>query len=117
MNSFLLTAVVTVCMQLSFFFVAAYFKFDKVTDFAGGSNFLILAVLLLLIQKTYDVRQCVATGLVIIWALRLSGYLLYRIIVIGEVRGRGEASRPPLSQLFTRLHTGQAIRRAQGGLL
>ena len=40
-----LCALVTVGMQSSFFFVAATFKFDKVTDFAGGTNFVLLAVL------------------------------------------------------------------------
>ena len=29
------SAAVTVCMQLTFFVIAAYFAFDKVTDFAG----------------------------------------------------------------------------------
>ena len=40
-----LCAIVTVAMQLSFFAVAAICKFDKVTDFAGGTNFVLLAAL------------------------------------------------------------------------
>jgi len=78
------TALVTICMQLSFFFVAAFFKFDKVTDFAGGTNFILIAVLTFAISKTYYWRQIVATVFVILWGVRLSGYLLYRIIVIGK---------------------------------
>ena len=35
-NAFLLYVGVQVCYQLSFFIVAAGFKFDKVTDFAGA---------------------------------------------------------------------------------
>lgn len=38
-------AIVTVGMQMSFFIIAATCKFDKVTDFAGGTNFVVLAVL------------------------------------------------------------------------
>ena len=38
-------AIVTVAMQVAFFIVAAGFKFDKVTDFAGGTNFVLLAIL------------------------------------------------------------------------
>ena len=40
-----LCAIVTVGIQASFFIVAATCKFDKVTDFAGGSNFVVLALL------------------------------------------------------------------------
>ena len=40
-----LCAIVTVVMQMSFFVLAAGCKFDKVTDFAGGTNFVILAAL------------------------------------------------------------------------
>ena len=43
-----ITLLVTIACQLSFFFVAATFKTDKVTDFAGGTNFFILALITLL---------------------------------------------------------------------
>jgi hypothetical protein len=38
-------AIVTIAMQLIFFIIAAFFQFDKVTDLAGGANFIILALL------------------------------------------------------------------------
>ena len=44
-ENLLICALVTVGMQLAFFFVACSCKFDKVTDFAGGTNFVVLAVL------------------------------------------------------------------------
>ena len=44
-NNLAICAIVTVGMQLSFFIVAFACKFDKVTDFAGGTNFVILALL------------------------------------------------------------------------
>ena len=40
-----LCLIVTIVMQLSFYIIACTCKFDKVTDFAGGSNFVILALL------------------------------------------------------------------------
>ena len=40
-----LCLLVTIVMQLSFYIIACTCKFDKVTDFAGGSNFVILALL------------------------------------------------------------------------
>ena len=40
-----LCAMITVVMQMSFYIVACTCKFDKVTDFAGGSNFVVLAII------------------------------------------------------------------------
>lgn len=83
-NYLTLCAIVTVCYQLSFFFVAAKLKFDKVTDFAGGTNFLILAVLTLILGESFFTRQILVTIGVVLWSMRISGFLLYRIIVTGE---------------------------------
>jgi len=46
---FWITAVITVGYQLLFFFIASWNKFDKVTDFAGGSNFAINAIVSLVV--------------------------------------------------------------------
>ena len=40
----LISLLLTVCMQMSFFAIAYMLQIDKVTDFAGTSNFLVLAV-------------------------------------------------------------------------
>ena len=39
-----LCAIITVVMQLCFYLVACTCKFDKVTDLAGASNFVVLAL-------------------------------------------------------------------------
>ncbi|XP_064599257.1 uncharacterized protein LOC135465831 [Liolophura sinensis] len=83
-NNLLICALVTIGMQFSFFLVACGCKFDKVTDFAGGTNFVVLAVLTFCLAQTYATRQIIVTIFVILWGFRLSGYLFYRIIKIGS---------------------------------
>lgn len=83
-NNLALCAIVTVAMQFTFFLIACSCKFDKVTDFAGGTNFVILALLTFLMAQTYATRQIMVTVCICVWGARLSGYLLYRIIKIGE---------------------------------
>jgi steroid 5-alpha reductase family enzyme len=61
-------------------------KFDKVTDFAGGTNFFVLALVTLLVNNTYYARQIVLSSLVMAWSLRLAGFLLYRILDWGNDR-------------------------------
>ena len=56
-----LCAIVTLVMQSTFFVIAATCKFDKVTDFAGGSNFVILALLTFFIpgvSSVFVLQRC-----------------------------------------------------------
>lgn len=78
----LLTGVVTIVYQLLFFFVAAYYRFDKVTDLAGGSNFVIIAIIIFVLYDRDDVTQrpLANTLLVLLWGVRLSAFLLYRVL-------------------------------------
>lgn len=78
--------VLTVAYQTLFFCVAATFKFDKVTDFAGGTNFVVVALVSLFFGGLQSARQIVVTVLVSTWGARLSLFLLFRILLWGEGR-------------------------------
>lgn len=78
--------VLTVAYQTVFFCVAATFKFDKVTDFAGGTNFVAVALVSLFFGGLQSARQIVVTVLVCTWGARLSLFLLFRILLWGEDR-------------------------------
>eukprot|EP00271_Cylindrocystis_brebissonii_P016203 TRINITY_DN394_c1_g1_i1.p1 TRINITY_DN394_c1_g1~~TRINITY_DN394_c1_g1_i1.p1 ORF type:complete len:297 (-),score=51.55 TRINITY_DN394_c1_g1_i1:681-1571(-) len=79
-----ITAIVTVVYQFCFFCVAAGCRIDKVTDFAGGTNFVVLAVLTAILKGEWAVRQVVLTLFVVVWGLRLAIFLLLRILQWGE---------------------------------
>ncbi|KAL8400752.1 hypothetical protein RB594_000958 [Gaeumannomyces avenae] len=78
------TLLVTVAYQLFFFCIAFSFKFDKLTDFAGGTNFVVLAILTLALSGGPDARQLAASVFLGAWGLRLSAFLLFRILKTGK---------------------------------
>ncbi|PHT88626.1 hypothetical protein T459_10732 [Capsicum annuum] len=93
-----LTAIVTLGYQLIFFIITALLRFDKVTDFAGSTNFIVLAILTLVLKGSWYFRQVVLSLFVVIWGLRLGLFLLMRILQWGEDR-RFDDKRDNLGKL------------------
>eukprot|EP00756_Hemistasia_phaeocysticola_P045369 Hpha_TRINITY_DN19123_c0_g1::TRINITY_DN19123_c0_g1_i1::g.94887::m.94887 len=93
-------AVVTVGMQLSFFAVAATLKFDLVTDFAGGTNFILIALLTLCLGGNYTPRQTATTSVFIVSRLWLAGFLLYRVCKRGKDDRFDEMRENPIAFLI-----------------
>ncbi|KAK4692945.1 hypothetical protein P7C71_g4355, partial [Lecanoromycetidae sp. Uapishka_2] len=79
-----ITLLITIAYQLFFFSIAFSLKFDKLTDFAGGTNFVILAIITLAFSGHHNARQIVDSLFIMIWGARLSGFLLFRIIKTGK---------------------------------
>ena len=80
-----ITLLITIAYQLFFFCIAFSFKFDKVTDFAGGTNFILLAILTLAFSDNRDhARNIVVSAFIMVWAARLSGFLFFRILKTGK---------------------------------
>ena len=103
-NFLLLTAIITIVYQLFFFFIAAFFKFDKVTDLAGGTNFIVLALVTFLLGASKNPGvpqgQLAMTVLVVVWGIRLSGFLFYRIMMIAEDHRFDDMRDDPLKFLY-----------------
>lgn len=80
-----ITLLITIAYQLFFFSIAFTFKFDKLTDFAGGTNFVVLAIITLCFSGTHPhARQIIASIFIMLWGARLSGFLLFRILKTGK---------------------------------
>jgi steroid 5-alpha reductase family enzyme len=90
--SFLINAV--------FFLFAALFKTDKVTDISYSLSFLTLSLILYFsgVPDRNVTRLLIALAIVL-WSLRLGGYLLYRIIVIGK-DDRFDGKRDPFFEFL-----------------
>ncbi|MEZ5319185.1 MAG: DUF1295 domain-containing protein [Vicinamibacterales bacterium] len=80
----LLTLAASLAVQAVFFAVAATLRTDKVTDLSYGLTFVLLAAWLFLRHDPAARPQAVLAALVVLWGLRLAGYLFYRILRMGR---------------------------------
>jgi len=83
-SNLLFSLLVSFLVQLLFFIFAYAFRTDKVTDFSYSLSFLILTLLLLVVGGRTSPMRILAASMVGLWALRLGGYLLFRILKIGK---------------------------------
>lgn len=79
-----ITLLITVAYQLIGFSIAFTFKFDKLTDFMGGTNFVWLAIITLAMGGSTNARNIIVSLAIMIWGARLSGFLLFRILKTGK---------------------------------
>lgn len=85
-NAYLLSLLISLIINLAFFFIASRLKTDKFTDLTYGLTFIVLGLFFLIKNQTYYTYQLLVSGLVITWALRLITYLFIRILKIKKDR-------------------------------
>jgi steroid 5-alpha reductase family enzyme len=106
MNAILLSFLIALAVNAAFFGFAAIRKTDVVTDLSYSLSFAVLAIVLPLLGAREPV-QLAASLLVLIWAVRLGGYLLGRILRIKVDHRFDEMRDNPLR--FARFWLLQAI--------
>lgn len=84
LENLLLSLGLSLLVQALFFVFAATLRTDKVTDLSYGLSFVLIAVALLSRSGLRGAAPLVLTGMVVVWGLRLAGYLLYRIVHMGR---------------------------------
>ncbi|KAG9673117.1 oxidoreductase-like protein, partial [Aureobasidium melanogenum] len=70
--------------QAIFFAISVGFKTDQLNDVAGGTNFVLLAIITVSMYGQHEARQIVDSIFIMIWGARLAGFLLFRIIKTGK---------------------------------
>ena len=81
-NPILFTLILSLTIQAIFFIFAALFKTDKLTDLSYGLTFIFLAFTTLISNPQPDLVKTTIFLTILIWGIRLSGYLFIRIMAI-----------------------------------
>ncbi|KAG0144337.1 hypothetical protein CROQUDRAFT_716696 [Cronartium quercuum f. sp. fusiforme G11] len=79
-----ITFFITLTIQSLAFLISYALQFDKITDFSGGANFAILALVTFLFGQTFEARNWVVTLATLLWSIRLAGFLLFRVLKRGQ---------------------------------
>ena len=75
--------------------VSAILQTDKLYDLLGSTTFIALAVGTLAFAAQFHSRSVIATVLVCCWALRLGGFLFFRVLKTGSDSRFDEAKKKP----------------------
>lgn len=75
-NSF----ITSFALQMLFFAFASAQKTDKLTDLSYGLTFVLIALLTWLVNNSNSITQTVLMLMVVLWGIRLGGFLFIRIL-------------------------------------
>jgi steroid 5-alpha reductase family enzyme len=80
----LFTFIVIFGIQLLCFAFAMTLHTDKLTDISYGMTFIIMVIIFLFTRRPVRWPKVAAAAMIVVWGLRLAGYLFVRIIRIGK---------------------------------
>jgi steroid 5-alpha reductase family enzyme len=86
-NTFMAAALTVLLYMTAVFLLALWRKDNSIADVAWGPGFIFVALSTLILSGSFSTRQLIASGLVLIWGLRLS------IRIYLRNRGKGEDER------------------------
>lgn len=75
-----ITLLITIAWQALGFAIAFGLQIDTITDFWSAFNFLALAIITLTMGQAYVARNILVTVFVCLWAVRLGGWQLFRML-------------------------------------
>lgn len=81
-NNYLsITFLISLAIQSLAFIVSYTLQFDKITDFSGGSNFFLLALITFVYGQCFESRNWLVSFAVMLWSIRLAAFLLFRCVL------------------------------------
>ena len=98
MSIYLLALLFSMGLNLTLYAMAYVLQTDKLTDISYSMTFIAIATYGLALSDMTG-TDWVIWGLVVIWGVRLGGYLLYRIMKIGRDKRFDEIRENPISFL------------------
>ncbi|MEL7221574.1 MAG: DUF1295 domain-containing protein [Bacteroidota bacterium] len=89
----------SVIFNLLMYAIAYFLQTDKITDISYSATFAAIAIAAYTYSEQQFMDQLILM-MVVLWAIRLGGYLLYRVMKIGHDDRFNEIRNNPLSFLF-----------------
>ncbi|MEO5950598.1 MAG: DUF1295 domain-containing protein [Candidatus Saccharimonadales bacterium] len=80
----IISLIIVIVINAGLFGVAYTRQSDKLTDFSYALSFIVVAIAALLLSSQRSALLTVTVGMVIVWALRLGIFLVYRIRKTGK---------------------------------
>ncbi len=105
-STLLLALVISLTLNGIFFAIAYRLKTDKLTDITYSLSFIFIG-LFAYSRSSHKSFETIGTALILIWSLRLGGFLLYRVIKNGKDR-RFDGMRESFTR-FAKFWVGQAV--------
>jgi steroid 5-alpha reductase family enzyme len=84
LSTVLLALIVAIVFNLLLFITAYWRQSDKLTDVSYALTFILLAVLVVRTSPAQGVYGMIGISMVVLWACRIGGFLLYRVIRVGR---------------------------------